>query len=93
MNIFVARLNYSTTSDTLRDTFQQFGEVETAKIIFDRETGRSKGYGFVEMPNDDEGNNAIQGLDSSTLDGKQILVKKSEPRGGGDGGFKPRRRF
>ena len=80
MNIFVAKLSYDTSEDTLRDTFEQFGEVDSAKIIFDRERGRSKGYGFVEMPNDDEANSAIEQLNDSELDGRTIVVKEAQPR-------------
>ncbi len=94
MNIFVARLDYSTTSETVREVFSEFGEVSDVKIIMDKETGRSKGYGFVEMPNDDEGMNAINTLNGSEIDGREIVAKKSEPRennndrrGGGGGGF------
>ena len=79
MNIFVARLNYSTSEDALRDLFSQFGEVSSAKIIMDRDTGRSKGFGFVEMPSDDEGNAAIQALDGSELDERNIVVKVARP--------------
>ena len=80
MNIFVAKLNYSTSVDTLRDAFEAYGEVESAKIIMDRETGRSKGFGFVEMPDDNEGATAIEALNGAELDGRQIVAKKSEPR-------------
>lgn len=93
MNIFVAKLNFSTQSDGLREVFERFGEVESANVIMDRESGRSKGFGFVEMPDDGEGSGAIQALDGTTLDGSTIVVKKAEPRenrsgGGGGGGFK-----
>jgi RNA recognition motif-containing protein len=94
MNIFVAKLNFSTQDDGLRDAFEQFGEVDSAKIIMDRETGRSKGFGFVEMPNDDEAMDAIESLNDTELDGRTIVVKKARPRneggGGGRGGFRPR---
>ena len=89
MNIFVAKLNFSTDSAALREAFEQFGEVESANVITDRETGRSKGYGFVEMPDDGEGDAAIKSLDGSDIDGNTIVVKKAEPRetrGGGGGG-------
>jgi RNA recognition motif-containing protein len=90
MNIFVAKLNFSTTSDGLREVFEQFGEVESASVIMDRESGRSKGFGFVEMPNDAEGTAAINGLDGTEVDGRTITVKKAEPRqpsgGGGNRG-------
>ena len=89
MNIFVAKLNFSTDSAALREAFEQFGEVEAANVIMDRETGRSKGYGFVEMNDDKEGDAAISSLDGSEIDGNTIVVKKAEPRetrGGGGGG-------
>jgi RNA recognition motif-containing protein len=92
MNIFVAKLNFSTRSEGLREVFEQFGEVESANVIMDRDSGRSKGFGFVEMPNDGEAQSAITGLDGTDLDGSTIVVKKAEPRenrsGGGGGGFK-----
>ena len=96
MNIFVAKLNFSTRSEGLQEVFERFGEVESANVIMDRETGRSKGFGFVEMPTDAEGQAAIQALDGTELDGSTIVVKKAEPRenrsgggnSGGGGGFK-----
>ncbi len=86
MNIFVAKLSYGTSEDQLRSAFEEFGEVESAKIIFDREENRSKGFGFVEMPNDGEALVAIEELNDSDLDGRTIVVKKAQPRreGGGD---------
>ena len=89
MNIFVAKLNFSTDSAGLREAFEQFGTVESANVISDRETGRSKGYGFVEMSDDKEGAAAISALDNTDLDGNTIVVKKGEAResrGGGGGG-------
>jgi RNA recognition motif-containing protein len=80
MNIFVAKLNYRTTEEQLRELFEGFGEVESSKIIFDKFEGRSKGYGFVEMPNEDEGSRAIEELNDSEFDGRQIVVKKARPR-------------
>ncbi len=90
MNIFVAKLDYNTESETLQDLFQQFGEVESAKVISDRETGRSRGFGFVEMPNDEEGNAAIEALNGTELDGREIVVKEARPREerGGGGGYR-----
>ena len=88
MNIFVAKLNFSTDSEALREAFEQFGTVESANVITDRETGRSKGYAFVEMNDDGEGAAAIAALDGSDIDGNTIVVKKAEPResrGGGGG--------
>lgn len=89
MNIFVAKLNYETQEYELREAFEEFGTVDSAKIIMDRDTGRSKGFGFVEMPDDDEALAAIQDLNGSDFDGRTIVVKKAEPRenrGGGRGG-------
>jgi RNA recognition motif-containing protein len=100
MNIFVAKLNFDTRESDLRDAFSEFGEVDTVKIIMDKFTGRSKGYGFVEMPDDDEAQNAINGLNDAEVDGRTIVVKKAEPRerrsnnnrggGGGGGGYSRR---
>ena len=90
MNIFVASLNFSSTDDDLQRLFEQFGQVDSAKVILDRETGRSRGFGFVEMPNDDEANAAIEALNDSDFEGRNIIVKEARPReerGGGGGGF------
>ncbi len=80
MNIFVAKLNYRTTSEQLHEYFSAYGDVSSAKVIMDRETQQSKGFGFVEMPNDDEALNAIQELNESMMDGRTIVVKKARPR-------------
>lgn len=98
MNIFVAKLNYSTTQETVEELFGQFGQVDSAKIIFDRDTGRSKGFGFVEMPNADEANEAISSLNDTEVDGRSIVVKEAEerPRNNdrrGGGGFNRDRRY
>ncbi|MEL7123413.1 MAG: RNA-binding protein [Bacteroidota bacterium] len=94
MNIFVARLNYDTTESDLQYAFEEFGNVDSVKIIMDKQTGRSKGFGFVEMANEEEGQAAIDALNDTELDGRTIVVKKAEPRenrdrggyGGGRGG-------
>ena len=80
MDIFVAKLNHETTGDDLKETFKKFGEVTSAKVIIDYQTGRSKGYGFVEMPNDEEANEAINQLNDTELNGNIIVVKQSQPR-------------
>ena len=80
MNIFVARLNFKTKQEELENAFSKFGEVTSVKIIMDRETGRSKGFGFVEMANDDEANRAIQELNETELDGRTIIVKPANPK-------------
>jgi RNA recognition motif-containing protein len=97
MNIFVAKLSYSTEESRLREAFEAFGTVDSVKIIMDKYEGRSKGFGFVEMPDDEEAMNAINELNDSTLDGRQIVVKKARPRtdnrgGSGGGGGGDRRR-
>ena len=80
MNIFVAKLNFDTTESNLKYAFEEFGTVESAKIIMDKFTGRSKGFGFVEMPDDNEAQNAIDELNDTELDGRTIVAKKAEPR-------------
>lgn len=95
MNIFVAKLSSSTTSDDLRTLFEEYGEVTSANVIIDRETGFSKKFGFVEMANDNEAQKAISELNECEYDNSQIVVKKARPRsetgsnnrgGGGRGG-------
>lgn len=81
MNLFVARLNFKTTSEELEKAFAQFGQVTSAKIVKDRDTGRSKGFGFVEMSNDQEANAAIAALNETELDGRTIVVKPANPKG------------
>jgi len=80
MNIFVAKLSYVTDQTTLRAAFEEFGEVDTVKVIMDRDTGKSKGYGFIEMPNENEALTAISELNNSNMDGREIVVKESAPR-------------
>lgn len=80
MNIFVAKLNYRTREDSLKSLFENFGTVTSVKIILDRDTGRSKGYGFVEMEDDEAGRQAINELNGSEFDGREIVVKESTPR-------------
>ncbi len=80
MNIFIAKLSAATTGDDLNDLFSDFGEVTSSKVIFDRETGNSKRFGFVEMSNDDEANQAIDALDGSTFQESTIVVKKARPK-------------
>ncbi|MBT8220040.1 MAG: RNA-binding protein [Bacteroidia bacterium] len=92
MNIFVAKLNFDTQESDLRTAFEEFGEVDSVKIIMDKFSGRSKGFGFVEMSSDEAGQNAIDGLNDTDFDGRTIVVKKAEPRErrdnrGGGGGY------
>ncbi len=89
--LYVGNLPYSSTDDTLRETFSQHGTVDSATIINDRDTGRSKGFGFVEMSSESEAQAAIEALDGTSLDGRQIKVNEARPRepranrGGGGG--------
>ena len=94
-NIYVGNLPWSTTTDDLYAMFQQYGAVTRAQIVQDRETGRSRGFGFVEMATGEEANAAVSRLNGSELDGRQIKVEVAKPagsgggqrRGGGGGGF------
>ena len=79
MKIFVAKLGFKTTTDDLRQLYEQFGTVESCRVIMDRETGRSKCYGFVEMPNDEEAYKAIVETDETEFQGSVLQVKKSRP--------------
>ena len=94
MNIYVGNLSYRMSETDLADLFAQYGAVLSAKIITDRETGRSKGFGFVEMAERDEGENAVEALNGSSVDNRQIKVNEAKPRNdnrrGGPGGG-PRR--
>ena len=86
MNIFCAKLSFDTESEDLRKVFEQYGNVSSANVIMDKFTGKSKGFGFVEMEDDGEAQNAINDLNDSELDGRTIVVKKAEPRGERGGG-------
>jgi len=79
MNIFVGNLSYDLREDELEQLFTEFGEVSSVKIISDKFTGRSKGFGFVEMPNDDEASKAIEGLDGQEVRHRSIKVNKAMP--------------
>jgi RNA recognition motif-containing protein len=80
LNIFVGNLSYTTTEDSLRRLFEQYGEVTSVRIINDRETGRSRGFGFVEMANDDEARAAIAATNAKAIDGRTINVNEARPR-------------
>jgi RNA recognition motif-containing protein len=80
MNIFVGNLSYSSTEEGIRALFEAYGEVASAKIINNRETGRSRGFAFVEMPNDAEGKAAIEGLNGRDLDGRALRVSEAQGR-------------
>jgi len=80
MNIFVANLNFRVKTDQLQELFEQYGEVESVKIITDRDSGRSKGFGFIEMADETAARNAISSLDNQELEGRNIVVKEARPR-------------
>ncbi len=84
MNIFVGSLPFSIEEADLRESFEAYGAVDTVKIITDKFTGRSKGFGFVEMPNDEEAQKAIDELNGATVQGRAIVVNKSEPKPEGE---------
>ncbi len=89
MDIYVGNLPYETTEDLLRVAFTEFGEVAAARVVTDRYTGRSRGFGFVEMPNATEAEAAINGLNGKDMGGRSLTVNESRPResGGGRGGY------
>ncbi len=80
MNIYVGNLTFDVTDGELNVVFSEFGEVSSAKVIKDKHSVRSKGFGFVEMPNDSEANEAIKALDDSPLQGRNIKVNPAKPR-------------
>lgn len=79
-NLYVGNLSYNTTENGLRQAFEQYGEVASVNVITDRETGRPRGFGFVEMATDEGAAAAIQGLNGQMLDGRQIRVAEAQPR-------------
>jgi RNA recognition motif-containing protein len=94
-NLYVGNLSFSTTSDDLRTAFSQFGNVQSASVVMDRETGRSRGFGFVEMA--DGGDEAINAMNGADFQGRKLTVNEARPReergsrgprgGGGGGGY------
>lgn len=91
MNIYVGNLPFSTTDDELQDLFSQFGDVRRAQVITDRETGRSRGFGFVEMDDDDAAQEAMTSLNEQQYGGRSLTVNEARPKneksgGGGRGG-------
>lgn len=79
-NLFVAGLSYDTTSDALEKHFSEIGKVTSAQVIMDKYTNQSKGFGFVEMSNDEEARLAIDKMNGTTLDGRNLVVKEAKPR-------------
>jgi RNA recognition motif-containing protein len=91
-NIFVGNLSFKTNEDELRQAFEAYGQVDRVSILTDRDTGRSRGFGFVEMASDEEGDKAITALNGSQIGGRTINVNEARPKsdrggGGGGGGF------
>lgn len=80
MNIYVSNLNFRVDDNRLRNLFAEFGEVSSAKVITDRATGRSRGFAFVEMPNDSEGENAINALNQTDFEGRTLNVSMAKPK-------------
>ena len=97
MNIYVGNLSFDTGEDELRTAFAEYGTVDSVNIITDRDTGRSRGFGFVEMPDDNEARSAIEGLNLQRLGNRALTVNEARPRqprsggGGGGGGGRGRR--
>jgi RNA recognition motif-containing protein len=86
MNLFVAGLPYDLDDAELEEIFEKFGTITSAKVAMDRETGKSRGFGFVQMPNDAEAKEAIEHLNDISLGQKPLVVKQAEDRQGGGGG-------
>ena len=80
MNIFVGNLSFNTTNESLEAAFGNFGAVDSAQVIMDRQTGRSRGFGFVEMPESGEAQAAISGMNGADLDGRPLTVNEARPR-------------
>lgn len=92
MNIYVGNISFNASEDDIRDIFSQYGEVDSVKIILDHDTGRSRGFGFVEMANDDDGRAAVENLNGFELEDRQLKVNEARPRErrnnfGGGGGY------
>lgn len=80
MNIYVGNLSWNSGDDDLRAAFEAFGEVSSAKVVMDRESGRSRGFGFVEMPDEDAAKAAIEGMNEKDLQGRTLRVNEARPR-------------
>ncbi len=90
-NIFVGNLSFNATEGAVRSMFEAYGTVDRVSIVTDRDTGQARGFGFVEMSNDSEGDKAIAALNGSELDGRALNVNEARPkeaRGGGGGGYR-----
>jgi cold-inducible RNA-binding protein len=85
-NIFVGNLSFGTTEDSIRSLFSAYGTVDRVSIVTDRDTGQAKGFGFVEMSNDAEGDRAINALNGHEMDGRNLTINEARPKTGGGGG-------
>ncbi len=92
VKLFVGSLSFSTSTERLRETFARIGSVESASVVTDRDTGRSRGFGFVEMATTEEANDAVARLNGTELDGRRIKVEIAKPGGGAGGGGGGQRR-
>lgn len=88
MNIYVGNLPWSTTEESLRSLFESFGEVDSAKVITDRETGRSRGFGFVEMADEDSARDAQSALDGGEFEGRSLKVNEARPKPASTGDYR-----
>ncbi|MDX2016569.1 MAG: RNA-binding protein, partial [Planctomycetota bacterium] len=86
MKLYVGNLSFQTSEAQLRDMFAAFGEVTSASLVMDRETGRPRGFGFVEFANGDDAKNAINEMNGKNVDGRDLTVNEARPREGGGGG-------
>lgn len=91
--LYFGGLAYATTDDSLQSAVAQYGTVSSAKVIMDRETGRSRGFGFVEMSTDEESDAVLRAFDGKELDGRVVRVSEARPQENGGGGRGPRRDF
>jgi len=80
MNIYIGNLNYRVKEENLRHVMEEYGTIDSVKVIKDRDTGHSKGYAFAEMPDDDEGRALIEGLNGTEFQGRQLVVKEALPK-------------
>lgn len=90
MNIYVGNLNYNLTEEEVAGLFSQYGEVVSVKLVKDKETGRAKGFGFVEMADETEGAEAVKQLDGADVQGRNIKVNEAKPKEEGSSNFRPR---
>lgn len=93
MNIYVSNLNHQVTEETLKNTFSAHGQVNSAKVILDQFTGYSRGFGFVEMPDDQDARTAIEKINGTEVDGRAIYVKEARPKTEHKGSYPTRTSF